>query len=114
MKQKEAKLNSSHNNNTSPSNTTGDLSTLPAAKTSPPAGTVAEFEEENKYIKNQLSQLQWAPFSIPRLCELLLSPATHHLNKDGVLRGDALQASLRRCVLVLYPFHAPAETAPSG
>jgi hypothetical protein len=77
---------------------------LPAARPTPAAGTAAQFVEENAYILAQAQQLQWFPFTYQRWLELLLDPGKFHTAKsEGRLRGDAIQASLRRCILVTYP-----------
>lgn len=68
------------------------------------AGTPSQFIEENAYLVAQARQLQWYPFTYQRWLEILQNPAALHSSKDrGHLRGDALQASLRRCILVTYP-----------
>ncbi|KAG5502861.1 hypothetical protein JKF63_04631 [Porcisia hertigi] len=73
-------------------------------RSSPAAGTPAQFAEENAYIIAQAQQLQWFPFTYQRWVELLLDPCKHHTaGSTGRLRGDAIQASLRRCILVTYP-----------
>ncbi|AIN98995.1 hypothetical protein LPMP_251320 [Leishmania panamensis] len=70
----------------------------------PAAGTLAQFAEENAYIIAQVQQLQWYPFTYQRWVELLLEPGKYHTARDdGRLRGDAIQMSLRRCILVTYP-----------
>ncbi|KPA79592.1 hypothetical protein ABB37_05397 [Leptomonas pyrrhocoris] len=75
-----------------------------APRPTPAAGTAAQFTEENAYIRSQAQQLQWYPFTYQRWLELLLEPGKYHTAKDeGRLRGDAIQASLRRCILVTYP-----------
>lgn len=77
---------------------------LPPPRPTPAAGTAAQFAEENAYIIAQAKQLQWYPFTYQRWVELLLDPGKYHTAKDeGRLRGDAIQASLRRCILVTYP-----------
>lgn len=76
----------------------------PAMRPTPAAGTAAQFAEESAYILAQAQQLQWYPFTYQRWLELLLEPGKYHTAKDeGRLRGDAIQASLRRCILVTYP-----------
>ncbi|GET89229.1 hypothetical protein, conserved [Leishmania tarentolae] len=70
----------------------------------PAGGTPAQFAEENAYIVAQAQQLQWYPFTYQRWVELLLEPGKYHTAcSDGRLRGDAIQTSLRRCILVTYP-----------
>lgn len=77
---------------------------LPSTRPTPAAGTAAQFAEENAYIIAQAQQLQWYPFTYQRWLELLMDPGRYHTAKDeGRLRGDAIQASLRRCILVTYP-----------
>ncbi|KPI87252.1 hypothetical protein ABL78_3647 [Leptomonas seymouri] len=77
---------------------------LPAPRPTPAAGTAAQFAEENAYILSQAQQLQWYPFTYQRWLELLLDPGKYHTAKnEGRLRGDVIQASLRRCILVTYP-----------
>lgn len=61
----------------------------------PPAGTPAQFAEENAYLVDQLRQIPQCPFSVERLAEILADPPT--------ARPAALQAALRRCILVTYP-----------
>ncbi|AYU79469.1 protein of unknown function - conserved [Leishmania donovani] len=73
-------------------------------RSTPAGGTPAQFAEENAYIIAQAQQLQWYPFTYQRWVELLLEPGKHHTAcDDGGLRGDAIQTSLRRCILVTYP-----------
>ncbi|KAG5477000.1 hypothetical protein LSCM1_05334 [Leishmania martiniquensis] len=76
----------------------------PSDRRPTPAGsTPAQFVEESAYIIAQAQQLQWYPFTYQRWVELLLEPGKYHTARDGRLRGDALQTSLRRCILVTYP-----------
>ncbi|KAK7200324.1 hypothetical protein NESM_000085700 [Novymonas esmeraldas] len=73
-------------------------------RSTPAAGTPAQFMEENAYILAQAQQLQWYPFTYQRWIEVLLEPGRYHTaREDGHLRGDAIQTSLRRCILVTYP-----------
>lgn len=75
-----------------------------APRPTPAAGTPAQFAEENAYIIAQAQQLQWYPFTYQRWVELLLEPGRYHTARDdGRLRGDAIQTSLRRCILVTHP-----------
>lgn len=69
----------------------------------PPAGSPAQFVEENAYLVEQLKQLPQCPFTVERLAEILSQPFMYHSSKDGKLKPEALQASLRRCILVTYP-----------
>ena len=59
------------------------------------------FVMENEYILEQFSELHAPPFTLQRLCEILLNPTEYHIagGKD-VVRGEKLQAALRRCILV--------------
>lgn len=68
-----------------------------------PAGTKAQFLAENEYLMEQLRQMQWCPFTCERLLELLSDPGRHCMSKSGTLRGELLQAALRRCILVTFP-----------
>lgn len=58
------------------------------------------FAAENAYILEQLELLHAPPFTLQRLCEILLLPSQHRTTIAGVLRGDVLQTAIRRCVLV--------------
>lgn len=101
-------------------NGVGSIATVP----------VATFLEESQYIVDAFDALDAPPFTLQRLCELLLEPCAisllrrprhgssleHGAPEDGfaasgggaaqgsvaplVLRGDVLQAAIRRCVLV--------------
>ena len=65
------------------------------------------FEAENSYLIEQFNYLESPPFTLQRLCEVIINPQQYHMRKnpDGALgkeslRGDVLQAAIRRCVLV--------------
>ncbi|CCW70934.1 unnamed protein product [Phytomonas sp. Hart1] len=67
--------------------------------------TPVQFEEENAYIIEQLRELLECPFTIQRLVEILENPFKHYGSaKDCMLRAEALQKAIRRCVMVTYPF----------
>ncbi|KAG5477264.1 hypothetical protein LSCM4_04482 [Leishmania orientalis] len=102
---KHGTLASSSNANSSSTDgvVSGGLAGLSNRRPTPAGGTPAQFAEENAYIIAQAQQLQWYPFTYQRWIELLLEPGKCHTARDGRLRGDALQTSLRRCILVTYP-----------
>ncbi|KAG5477530.1 hypothetical protein CUR178_05235 [Leishmania enriettii] len=102
---KHGTLASSSNANSSSTDgaVSGGLAGLSNRRPTPAGGTPAQFAEENSYIIAQAQQLQWYPFTYQRWIELLLEPGKCHTARDGRLRGDALQTSLRRCILVTYP-----------
>ena len=79
---------------------------LSAASANTPSGTDMEnFTAENAYILEQLELLHAPPFTLQRLCEVLLQPSAYHTSAvTGTLRGELLQSAIRRCVLV-----APTE-----
>lgn len=86
------------------------VKTLALASTSIPQPATADsmniFEAENQYLTEQFMALEAVPFTIQRLCEVLLNPFQYHVRKDPsditreILKGDALQAAIRRSVLV--------------
>ena len=69
---------------------------------------------DNQYLMDQFDSLSEAPFTLQRLCEILLNPSQYHntpnweagssssseCKESIVLRGEKLQAAVRRCVLV--------------
>lgn len=78
------------------------LTAVPSSLTGP-AGSTTQFVDENTYLVDQMKLQPFCPFTIQRIVEILQDPFIQHVGVDGRLRGDALQASLRRCVLVTYP-----------
>ncbi|KAG8345251.1 hypothetical protein ERJ75_001594400 [Trypanosoma vivax] len=73
------------------------------AQTLPSVENADFFAEENVYILGQL-RLQPSPFfTLPRLWEILADPYRYNCSAAGVIRGEKLQAALRRCVLVSAP-----------
>ena len=78
---------------------------LSAASNILPATDTENFAAENAYILEQLELLHAPPFTLQRLCEILLQPSAYHTSHaTGKLRGELLQSAVRRCVLV-----APTE-----
>jgi hypothetical protein len=65
-----------------------------------------DYDMECNYLLEQFDHHEAAPFTLQRLCEVLVNPQQYHLRPDPanptamVLRGDVLQAAIRRCVLV--------------
>lgn len=72
------------------------------------SGTAEQFAKENEYLVDEVRQMQYKPFTLQRLLEILADPWRYHSSKDGKLRGDMLQAAVLRCVLVTCPL------VPSG
>lgn len=61
------------------------------------------FEAENAYLLEQFDLLEAPTFTLQRLAEVLLDPRRYHIpvsHPEGPLRGEKLQAALRRCILV--------------
>jgi hypothetical protein len=66
-----------------------------------PSTDAESFQAENVYILEQLELLHAPPFTLQRLCEVLRQPSEYHTSRStGALRGEMLQAAIRRCVLV--------------
>ncbi|KAH9599537.1 hypothetical protein LSM04_005280 [Trypanosoma melophagium] len=101
-----------NDNNTTTSNNNSNNNTTPVSnrelKVSAPLTTRTPskmdlFLEENTYIVEQLQLQQWPFFTLPRLLELLANPFIYNSDAEGKLRGEKLQAAIRRCVLVSAP-----------
>lgn len=77
---------------------------LDLAATSHNSATVdhATFVAENAYLLEQLELMREPPFTLQRLCEVLLNPSQFHtrVRSPDVLRGEVLQSTIRKCVLV--------------
>lgn len=60
------------------------------------------FSAENAYLMEQFSMQEGPTFTLQRLAEILIDPAQYNCvgNDGNSLRGDKLQAALRRCILV--------------
>lgn len=63
--------------------------------------TKETFVAENMYLMEQFEIAQCPLFTLQRLAEILLDPKNFHVRYgDGGIRGDVLQAAIRKCVLV--------------
>lgn len=72
------------------------------------------FETDRKFVLDHLNSLDGAPFTLQRLCELILDPAEHNSRRsDGLLRPMRFMNSVRKSVIVYttVPPSDPEKTA---